>query len=231
MSLAVVIPTLDEVTTIETCVAATEALIDRSRGDLIVVSDGGSRDGTTELASATSASVVQTETGRGLQLDAGARHAIERGATMLIFCHADTRLPAGSLERVRAALANGAAGGGFLVRFDTLHPLMRFGSAFVNLRCRLFKIPLGDQAQFASADAYQASGGFPPWPILEDVGFLRRLRKVGRLEILAPPVSTSARRFEQRGILRTLARNWLIFGLYFLGCSPERLSRIYDKIR
>ena len=94
----------------------------------------------------------------------------------------------------------------------------------MNLRTRWLRSPLGDQAQFASRAAFEELGGYPEWPILEDLEFIRRLKRLGRVTILAPAVSTSARRFEDEGIARTLLRNWLIFALYYAGVSP-RTSR------
>jgi hypothetical protein len=91
--------------------------------------------------------------------------------------------------------------------------------------------PREHQAQFASRAAFEAIAGYPDWPVLEDLDFIRRLKKRGRIAVLSPPVVTSPRRFEHRGIVRTLAVNWLIFALYFLGVSPYRLSRLYQESR
>jgi rSAM/selenodomain-associated transferase 2 len=196
--------------------------------DELIVSDGGSSDGTTEVAKQFGARVVSGTQGRGSQLNLGV--AASR-ADALLFLHADTLLLGEeALGKVRAALEQGYVGGGFLVRFDSPHMVYRFGSTMVNLRTRLTHTPLGDQAQFASRRAFEAIGGFREWPILEDLDFIRRLRQHGRLAILAPPVATSARRFERHGPVRTLANNWLIFTLFSLGVSPKKLQRLYPQV-
>lgn len=221
--LAIVIPTLDEAETIAGIVrwAAREA-------ERVVVSDGGSTDGTPELARAAGAIVVEGPPGRGGQLARGA--AAAEGVDILLFLHADTRLPDGAGREVRRAVAGGATGGGFRVRFDSPRPLVQLlGSRLVNLRTRWTRCPLGDQAQFATADAFRAAGGFPDWPLFEDLELARRLKRRGRIEILPLVAVTSARRFERLGVARTIATNWLLLTLYLLGVAPERLARIYRR--
>ena len=114
---------------------------------------------------------------------------------------------------------------------DSDRPIYRLGSAIVNLRTRWGRSPLGDQAQFASRKIFEELGGYPDWPILEDLEFIRRLKRKGKMAILEPAVATSTRRFEERGITRTIIRNWLIFALYFAGASPQRLARLYRHVR
>jgi len=117
------------------------------------------------------------------------------------------------------------------VRFDDDGFWMRLGSRLVNLRTRLTRVPLGDQAQFVTRDAFAALGGFRDWPILEDLDFMRRLKRHARasggIALLDPPVVTAARRYLTGGIARTIARNWLIWALYLLGVPPRRLARLY----
>ena len=124
-----------------------------------------------------------------------------------------------------------APGGGFTVAFEPSSSGLRLGERLVNLRTRGLQIPLGDQAQFCSASALRVIGGFPAWPILEDLELIRRLRRLGKLVILSPPVVTSARRFERRGLLRTVTTNWLIWSLFFLGMRPQKLASLYRKVR
>lgn len=219
MRLAVVIPTLDE----EGNLAALLAEL-RGRVDEIVVSDGGSKDGTVALARRLGATVVEGPPGRGGQL---ARGAAATAAELLVFLHADTHLAPGACDAVRAALASGAVGGGFKVRFDADRPLLRLGAWLINLRTLLTRVPLGDQAQFTSRETYQAMGGFCDYPLLEDLDFARRLKRRGKIAILEPPLTTSARRFVSLGIPRTIATNWFIWLLYFAGVSPYRLARLY----
>ena len=117
------------------------------------------------------------------------------------------------------------------MRFDGDHRLLRLGSKLVNGRTRLLRAPLGDQAQFVSREAFQALGGYRSWPILEDLDFVRRLRRLGSVAVLDGPATTSFRRFEANGVMRTVARNWAIFLLFCLGISPHRLARAYRKVR
>ena len=221
-SLAIVVPCLDEVKQLRILLPALQGVADE-----VIVSDGGSRDGSPTLARDLGATVVAGPPGRGGQLNRGAAAA---GAGVLLFLHADTRLPAGAGPAVRAACAGGAVGGGFRVRFDSGGFLLeRVGSSLVNLRTRLTRLPLGDQAQFATRAAFEALGGYPDWPILEDLDFMRRLKRHGRTVLLTPPVVTSARRYLAGGKLATVSRNWCIVGLYACGVAPQRLARLYDR--
>lgn len=196
------------------------------RAEEIVVSDGGSRDGTRELAARHGARVVTGMAGRGAQLQRGV--AATR-ADVLLFLHADTRLPAEAFHRLRDAAGAGAIAGGFTLLFDPPTPLLRIGSALVNLRTRLTRIPLGDQGQWATRAAYEAIGGFRDWPILEDVDFMRRMKRHGPIAVLTGPALTSSRRFRRLGIGRTVATNWLIWTLYAVGVSPHKLVRLYRR--
>ncbi|HVS63300.1 MAG TPA: TIGR04283 family arsenosugar biosynthesis glycosyltransferase [Thermoanaerobaculia bacterium] len=231
MSFAIVIPTLDEQSVLGPTLDAARRHLRCEEGDLLVVSDGGSRDATLTLAREAGAEIVEGRPGRGVQLSLGARHALERGATSLLFLHADTKLPEGARDLVLARLRSGAVGGGFLISFVPETRLLRLGARLVSMRTRLLRIPLGDQAQFASADAYRAAGGFPEWPLLEDVELLRRLKSVGRLAIVELPVATAARRFSTVGVVRAVAINWTIWGLYAIGVRPPTLARLYGRIR
>jgi len=223
ISVALIIPTLDEEEALGRHLAAAAAAADQ-----LVVSDGGSRDATVALARQAGATVVTGPPGRGGQLNRGAAAA---STDVLVFLHADTRLPPAGVDRVRRAVEAGAAGGAFLVRFDDDGFWMRLGSRLVNLRTRLTRVPLGDQAQFVTRDAFAALGGFRDWPILEDLDFMRRLKRHARasggIALLDPPVVTAARRYLTGGIARTIARNWLIWALYLLGVPPRRLARLY----
>ncbi len=223
MRLAIVIPTLDEERGLPEFLPP--AL---TAGDEVCVSDGGSSDATVEIARSLGARVVVGEPGRGRQLNRGAQ-ATE--SEVLLFLHADTRLPEGAADLVREAIAGGAAGGGFLIRFEAARGAMRHGHRGPNLRTRLTGCPLGDHAQFVRRDQFLALGGFREWPILEDLDFMRRLKRSGRVTIIDRPVVTSARRFLRRGVLRTIVTNYLIWALYLAGVSPRRLARFYHDIR
>ncbi len=214
-----IVPTLEEEGRIGRLVAS---LVEEA--DEVIVTDGGSRDGTAREAEAAGARVVVGPRGRGGQLNRGVARS---SAPILLFLHADTKLPPGSLQRIRTAVAAGAVGGGFTVRFEGVGWRFALGSHLASRRTRRYGLPLGDQAQFATRSAFEAIGGFPDWPILEDLELARRLKKLGLVAILEPPVSTSARRFLAQGPVRTVALNWLIFAGYYLGISPHRLARLY----
>jgi rSAM/selenodomain-associated transferase 2 len=226
MRLAAVVPTLDEEVSLPLTLPRT-----RQAADLVVVADGGSVDRTVAIARGAGATVVVSAPGRGRQLNAGARVALAAGAEILLFVHADTVLPEVARQQVEAALENGAVGGGFEVRFDDPRRIFALGARIVNLRTRLLRAPLGDQAQFVTRDAFLALDGFREWPILEDLDLMRRLRRRGPIAVVRPPALTAARRFVERGITRTIVTNWSIWALYLLGVDPERLARLYPRRR
>lgn len=216
-------PTLNEEGTLGRMLPAALALADE-----VVVSDGGSADATVAVAERLGARVVTGPPGRGGQLNRGVAAAT---ADLLLFLHADTVLPEGAARAVREAVAGGAWGGGFFLRFDADRPLQRLGGRLINLRTRFTRLPLGDQAQFATREAFERLGGFAEWPILEDLDFALKLRRTKRLALIETPVTTAARRFLEQGTARTVATNWLIWILFFLGVSPHRLGRLYKHIR
>lgn len=224
--IAVVIPTLNEETELAGCLEALRGL----DGDPeVVVADGGSRDRTREVARAAGARVVESEAGRGRQLAAGVAGT---SASTLLFLHADTRLPENALDIVPAVLARpGVCAGAFTLTFDDPRWRFRLAERLVDLRSRRLGRPWGDQALFSRRVTYDAVGGFPPWPILEDVELARRLRCLGRIEVVAARVTTSARRYRAGGLLATAARNQLILALWALGVPAERLVSLYRTVR
>lgn len=227
MHLTIVMPVLEEEATVQAAVGAA-----RNHCDDLIVVDGGSRDRTVELARQAGAKVATApRPGRGLQLRTGAALALDAGADVLLFLHADTRLPASARTAIERALAGNAVGGGFLVEFEPAPPLLRLGRALVDLRTRRLRAPLGDQAQFATAAAYTGSGGFADLPILEDLDFIRRLRREGSISIVSERATTSSRRFIERGVVRTVATNWLIWLLFAAGVKPTRLAGLYALVR
>jgi rSAM/selenodomain-associated transferase 2 len=214
---SVVIPALNEQ---ERVADAVRSVLDHAE---VIVVDGGSTDGTRAAAEAAGARVIAAARGRGVQLDAGARAA--RG-NWLVFLHADTRLEGGWAAALRSLPAE-VVGGAFRFALDPPRPAYRWLEAGVALRCRLFRLPYGDQGLFARREAYFAIGGFRPLPLMEDVDFARRLARSGRLAFPAVRAFTSARRFERRGLLATSLRNLWLLGLYSAGQAPERLARLY----
>jgi rSAM/selenodomain-associated transferase 2 len=196
----------------------------RAGADEVLVVDGASSDGTSDVARAAGARVVQGPPSRGLQLDLGARAA--RGE-WLVFLHADTRLEPGWREALGEVGA--APGGAFRFAIDSERPSYRLIEIAVAMRCRALGLPYGDQAIFATRSAYALCGGFPPLPIMEDVAFVRRLRGLGPLALLRPRAITHPRRWERLGVVRASARNLWLMARYATGTPPERLARAYDS--
>lgn len=221
------IPVVDEGPRLARLLPGLAAELELGADDEIVLADGGSSDGGPGIAREHSIRVVASPPGRGVQLDRAVRTA--QGDVILVL-HADTRLPAGAVERIRRAVAEGAEGGGFLLSFDSPRRIFRLAAWLINRRTQGTRLPLGDQAQFVRRTVLEEIGGFRPWPILEDLDLARRLKRRGRLVILPVRVVTSARRFEARGIVRTVATNWLIWLLFALGVPPHRLARLYRQV-
>lgn len=217
--ISVVVPTLDEEATIRTTV---ERALAASVGE-VVVADGGSTDGTRELAEAAGARVVLSAPGRGRQQNAGARAA--RG-NVLLFLHADTTLPSDFPRRVFEALREPrTAAGAFRFRLDADGWRMRWVEGMVAARCKLFGMPYGDQAIFARRETFERAGGFPDSPVMEDYELVQRLKRHGRVVIADGDATTSARRWRRLGLLRATWSNNLCLAAYKLGVSPERIVR------
>jgi rSAM/selenodomain-associated transferase 2 len=223
MRLSIVVPTLNEAAGVVAALAALQPL--RAAGHEVVVIDGGSDDGTPDLAMPWADRVSRAPRGRANQMNAGARIA---GGDVLLFLHADTRLPARADRVVIDGLAgSGRAWGRFDVRIAGRHPLLRLVAALMNARSRWTGIATGDQAVFVRRDAFAAVGGFPPLPLMEDVALSAALKRVSRPLCLHERATTSGRRWESHGVLRTIVLMWWLRLRYFLGTSPERLAEIY----
>ncbi len=223
LRLSIVMPVIDDKEALATSLPRALA-----HADQVIVSDGGSTDDTRAMARSLGAVVVNGTAGRGAQLNRGAREA---DGDVLVFLHADTTLPADARRQIERAIEAGNAGGGSRLEFDVAGPLLRFGARWINGRTRLTRLPLGDQAQFITREAFEALGGFRDWPILEDLDLMRRLKRGYRVAVLDGPVVTSSRRFRTGGKFKTIAINWSIWALYALGASPHRLARWYRKVR
>ena len=229
-SISIVIPALDEAAALPDTLAALAAQLDI--GDEIWVVDGGSRDGTADVAAAWAA-VLRSAPPRGRQLNEGAGRA---GGDLLLFLHADCRLPFGALAAVRASLTDASVGGGcFLVSFPPEQiaraPRLRWIAAGINARTRALRQGTGDQGLFTRRETFRAVGGFPEWPLMEDIELCRRLKRVGEFRVLEPPLETSARRWLQGGILRTQLRMWGLRAAYLAGVNPTALGRGYTPVR
>jgi len=217
--ISVVIPALNEARGIGGALAALAPL--RARGHEVIVADGGSSDDTVRLARPLCDRVVQCARGRARQMNAGAAAA---GGDALLFLHADTRLPEGADELIRRALVF-ATWGRFDVHIDGSHPMLKAVACAMNVRSRLTGIATGDQAIFVRRAAF---AGFPEIALMEDIAFSAAMKRRARPACLRSRVTTSGRRWEARGVLRTIFLMWRLRLLYFLGAAPERLARLYD---
>ncbi len=221
-ALSIIIPAIDEADGIEAALAGTEG--SPYVKERIVV-DGGSSDGTEAKARACGARVIPSAPGKSSQMNAGAR--VAEGA-VLMFLHADTRLPLGFEHYVREILDRpDTVAGAFRLGIDGRFPGLRVIEWLANFRSICMGMPYGDQAIFIEADRFRRAGGFPEIPIMEDYAFMRRLRSQGRIGIARTAVTTSARRYDEYGFWRTTWINQLMILAYLVGVSPARLVRWY----
>ena len=225
--ISVIVPVLNEAARIG---AALDALVPmRQRGHEVIVVDGGSRDGTVDLACARADKVLMSPRGRAVQMNAGAHAAT---GDVLLFLHADTRLPAGADEAIARGLAStGRVWGRFDVHIDGRSAWLPVVARLMNLRSRATGIATGDQAMFVRRAAFERSGGFPPLEIMEDIALSARLKRMSRPICLRDTVITSGRRWDERGALRTICLMWWLRLRFLAGEAPSRLARVYDGER
>jgi len=204
-----------------------EALIEHLRGleaEQIIIVDGGSTDQTQTLMSEAGFDVIQSPASRAKQMNAGAKGATQ---SSLLFLHADTRLP----ESYKTAVAKSEVWGRFDVRFDDSSSAMKMIAFFMNLRSRISSVATGDQAIFIDKSVFDSIGGFPDFPIMEDVAISKRLRQLYRPHNSWLRVTTSARRWRQQGVTKTIFKMWWYRLAYFFGVSPNSLKKGYDDVR
>lgn len=224
-ALAIVIPALDEAAQIAAAVASAR---DAGVAEIVVV-DGGSADETVAVSRAAGATVLAAPRGRARQMNAGA--AATR-APVLLFLHADTRLPPGFAAAVQRALADPrVVGGRFDLRLEPGSALLALTAALINLRSRLSRLATGDQAIFVRRTVFDAIGGFPDQPLMEDLALCRALNRCGPVACLRERVTTSSRRWVRDGPLRTILLMWRLRYLYWRGVSPAELKRRYADTR
>lgn len=224
MELSIIIPTLNEA---EVLTKALGSL--KEHPSEIIIVDGGSEDNTAEVASRFTPHVFISRRGRGIQQDVGARHSRGR---VLLFLHADTKLPRGYQRLIHDALVHpDIAFGAFQLAIHPSTPALRIIAVMANLRSRFFRLPYGDQALFVRRSAYFRVGGFQDRPIMEDVDLVRRLNRVGRFKLARGAVQTSARRWQKEHFAYATVRNWSLMIRYALGTSPHDLARHYPDTR
>jgi len=225
MQLSIIIPTLNEAPTL----AQTLTRI-RQEGECeLIVVDGGSADQTLELARSHADIVVTAPRGRAQQMNTGAREATSE---VLLFLHADTKLPPRFPQLLAQALTDPqVVGGRFDVHLDAEGWPFRMIETMMNWRSRLTKVSTGDQAIFVRRKVFQEIGGYPDLALMEDVEFSRKLKRVGRIVCFRERVVTSARRWQQDGVFRTIVRMWTLRLCHFLGVPASRLREFYADTR
>jgi len=224
MKLSVIIPTLNE----ENSLGRTLASVSGRAHEIIVV-DGGSNDGTREIAYKHASVVVDSNPGRGIQQHKGACHA---EGNVLLFLHADTLLPKGFELIIERTLSDPKIVlGAFRLGHHPPSAFLNLVALMANLRSIFLKMPYGDQGLFMKRSDYFGAGGFKDLPLMEDVDLVRRLNRMGKFKLVRGRVRTSARRYDRNGVVYTTVRNWSLITRYLLGQSPERLRRLYNDAR
>lgn len=219
--ISVIVPTLNE----QDCLAVTLDALVLGPGDEVIIVDAGSTDGTPDIARRHTCRFYQGPRGRARQMNFGARQACSE---ILLFLHADTRLPPDGLEAVRGALQRpGTVGGAFRLVITPDTPALRLVAWGTNLRSRFGGLPYGDQALFVPRRVFEDLGGYDDVPFMEDIRLVQALRRRGRLALLPQAAATSGRRWQRDGVLFTTVRNIALMTLYFCGVQPATLKRWY----
>lgn len=221
--ISIIIPALNEAGNIKQTIATTQP----SQNIEVIVVDGGSQDETVAIAQSLGVKVISSFPGRAVQMNAGV--ALATGE-ILLFLHADTQLPVGFDEMIRAGLQQpGVIAGAFALRINAEGASLRFVEKGVYWRSRFLQMPYGDQAIFMTKAIFQQVGGFPELPIMEDFELMRRLKPMGKIIILSVPVITSARRWLQKGVFKTTIINQIVIIAYLLGITPAQLRIWYSQ--
>lgn len=222
MKISVIAPTLNE----EAHIAKMLDSIRNQEGDFeIIIVDGGSNDRTVEVTRPY-ARIITSQMGRAVQMNAGAKYA---QGEVLLFLHADSTLPRGAFSAIREAMRNpDVVGGTFSLAFDHDDRLLRLYAFFTRFRSVWFHY--GDQGLFIRRYLFEELNGYKEMPIMEDIEFLRRLKRKGKLALIKRPVTTSARRFLSNGIFKQEVLNIFLVILYLVGVKPKTLKKWYEAI-
>jgi rSAM/selenodomain-associated transferase 2 len=222
--LSIIIPALNEARNFERFLNT--LLSFRSRGVEVIVVDGGSDDGTREIAKPLADRITTAPRGRAAQMNAGA--ALARADT-LVFLHADSLLPKDAdIHILREMTRTKRVWGRFDIKIDSPHPIFLIVAIMINFRTRVTGIATGDQAIFVQRAAFQSAGGYPDIPLMEDIALSKALRAKSRPISIADKVVTSARRWHEHGIYRTIFLMWRLRLAYFFGTDPHELARLYE---
>ena len=207
----------------------TISLLSQAGADELIFVDGGSTDGSQDLLQESGLHWVATEAGRARQMNAGSSLC---KSDIILFVHVDTVICSSHISAVKQAMSDSEyAGGRFDVSLSGKHPAFRIIERLINMRSRMSRISTGDQCQFVRRSVFDALGGFPDLPLMEDVAFSRLLKREGKLACLKERVITSSRRWEQHGIMRTVLMMWKMRLLYWLGIPADRLALMYRDAR
>jgi rSAM/selenodomain-associated transferase 2 len=223
--ISIIVPVLNESALVTRTLSALQPL--RAAGHQVIVVDGGSTDDTRLLAESVSDRLIQSPRGRSRQMNAGAKLAI--GETLL-FLHTDTYLPEDADELMISAMkSERSRWGRFDVKLSGNHILFRIIERLMNWRSRLTRIATGDQGIFVQRKLFETVGGFPEIDLMEDIALSKILKRYDRPVCLRQPVLTSSRRWEERGVLRTVLLMWRLRLSYLLGSDSKRLAQIYER--
>ncbi len=223
--ISIIIPVINEAENIKSTLATTKP----SKNVEIIVVDGGSSDGTVEIIgnSGLAVKVILANPGRAVQMNTGALAAT---GDILLFLHADTHLPPGFDAMIRQAIETpGIVAGAFTLKIDAELTSLRLVEKGVKWRSHFWQMPYGDQGIFLKREVFQAVGGFPELPIMEDFEFIRNLKRQGRIITLPTPVITSARRWLKKGVWQTTLINQVVIVAYLTGVYPERIRSWYRR--
>jgi rSAM/selenodomain-associated transferase 2 len=220
--LAIIIPVLNEAATLRPRLEALQTL--RQQGVTLILVDGGSTDGSAEIAPQLTDQLLITSRGRARQMNSGAHAATSE---VLLFLHADTTLPVSAPALIRQVIVAGALWGRFDVRLDSPRLLLRLVARMMNWRSRLTGIATGDQAIFVRRAVFEQIGGYPPLALMEDIALCTLLKRIAAPACLREQVTSSARRWEKHGVLRTILLMWRLRLAYFFGADPQQLARLY----
>jgi len=221
--ISIIIPALNEGAGLEATLLALQPL--RARGHEVIVVDGGSRDNSVGIARRHSDRILMSGAGRALQMNAGAEYARHE---ILLFLHADTRLPEAADQLIDTALAEQASRWGrFDVRLDHAHPVYRLIERSINWRSHITGVATGDQAIFVERKYFERVGSYDRLPLMEDVTLSKKLLHFARPARITTPVLTSARRWEQGGVLHTVLLMWSLRTAFYFGADPHRLAELY----
>jgi rSAM/selenodomain-associated transferase 2 len=225
MNISVIIPVFNE----ESSIAVTlQSVVQLAPFEVFVV-DGGSTDRTAEICQQFGVKLLVSRRGRAQQMNYGAGRA---SGDVLLFLHADTRLPDSAFRDIATTLSGpDYLGGRFDVELEGKHWMLKVIGAMINTRSRLSKIGTGDQAIFVRRSVFEEIGGYPEIPLMEDIAFCRTLKRMGEIVCLTSRVVTSGRRWEIDGVWRTILKMWILKLLYLAGVSPNRLKQYYADAR